>query len=211
MFNTSCAIVERLVSRLHRSAWQVMGMGVNAGVAAGGRCYFRRTIERKRKSCGERVYKSFLGMVRRRADHKYFHNRIVEYMIIYLIAQVCLVIFNLVNVRIDAYRILRHKQITHGINFGFYAVYCALLTLFAQWDAWQIIVFGVSAFCNRQFSFDIPLNRRRGLAWDYVTKANPPAAWLDRQEIRLFGYNGRAPFLVYGAVWVVCLIIKIWV
>jgi hypothetical protein len=132
-------------------------------------------------------------------------------MILYIAYQLALAVFNLTNVQIDAYRILRNKTIAHGINFGTYAVFCALLCWLARWDVWQIILFCVSAFCNRQFTFDIPLNIRRGLKWDYVSLAKPPKAFLDRIEIRLFGYNGRAPLFVYGSVWVICLIIKIWV
>lgn len=132
-------------------------------------------------------------------------------MITYLINHLALSGFNLINSRIDAYRILRNKTIAHGINFGAYAVFCAVLCWLARWDVWQVAIFCVSAFTQRQFTFDIPLNLRRGLPFDYVTKAKPPAAWLDRQEIRLFGYNGRAPLLLYGAVWVVCLIIKMFV
>jgi hypothetical protein len=129
-------------------------------------------------------------------------------MIPYLISQVCLILFNLGNVQIDAYRITRHKKIAHGINFTAYALFVVFLCWVCKWDAWSIVVFCVSVFCARQFSFDIPLNLRRGLKWDYVTKADPPASILDRIEIRLFGRNGRAPFLVYGAVWIACLIIK---
>lgn len=132
-------------------------------------------------------------------------------MILYLVAQLCLVVFNVINVSIDAYRITKHKQIAHGINFGAYMLYCAGLCWVIGWDVWQIIIFAVSAFCNRQFSFDIPLNKRRGLKWDYVSLAKPPKSLLDRIEIRLWGYNGRAPFVFYGVAWVVCLIIKIWV
>jgi hypothetical protein len=132
-------------------------------------------------------------------------------MILYLIAHLCLVVFNLTNVWIDAYRITKNKTIAHGINFGAYAVFAGLLCWWSGWDIGVITLFCVSAFANRQFSFDIPLNLRRGLKWDYVTKANPPKSILDRIEIRLFGYNGRAPFVLYGMVWVVCLIIKIWV
>lgn len=130
-------------------------------------------------------------------------------MITYILNQIALASFNLINSRIDAYRIMRNKTIAHGINFGAYTIFCALLCWLAQWNVGVITLFCVSAFCNRQFSFDIPLNLRRGLKWDYVSTANPPKAWLDRQEIRVFGYNGRAPLFVYGAVWVVCLIIKI--
>jgi hypothetical protein len=130
-------------------------------------------------------------------------------VITYLINHLALAVFNLCNVQIDAYRILKHKRIAHGINFAAYAAFCALLCWLFRYDVWQVVIFCVSAFCNRQFTFDIPLNKRRGLKWDYVTKADPPASILDRIEIRLFGRNGRAPFLVYGVAWVVCLIIKI--
>lgn len=138
-------------------------------------------------------------------------------MIFYLINQAALAGFNLINSRVDAYRIMRHKTIAHGINFGAYAVFAVILYYFtvkpvmtwAHFPYWDIVIFCISAFTNRQFSFDIPLNLRRGLKFDYVTKAKPPAAWLDRQEIRLFGYNGRAALVMYGVVWLVCLIIKI--
>lgn len=132
-------------------------------------------------------------------------------MTTFLINQLMLAGFNLINSRLDAYRIIRNKNVAHGANFGAYAFFAGLLFWLGELNVWQIIIFFISAFCNRQFTFDIPLNLRRGLAWDYVTKANPPQALMDKIEIRLFGYNGRAPFLVYGSVWVACLIIKIWV
>lgn len=130
-------------------------------------------------------------------------------MITYLINQAALAGFNLINSRIDAYRILRNKTIAHGINFAAYAVFCALLCWLARWNVGVITLFCVSAFCNRQFSFDIPLNLRRNLPWDYVSPAKPPKALLDRIEIRIFGYNGQAPFVAYGVIWLACLIIKI--
>lgn len=130
-------------------------------------------------------------------------------MILYLTYQLALAVFNLTNVHIDAYRIMKHKTIAHGINFGAYALFCGVLCWLAPWNAWVITLFLVSAFCNRQFTFDIPLSIRRGLKWDYVSTAKPPKAILDRIEIRIFGYNGRAPVAVYAAVWLACLIIKI--
>lgn len=130
-------------------------------------------------------------------------------MLVYLAAHAALVLFNLANVWIDAYRITRHKQIAHGINFGAYALFVAFLCWVTHWDIGVITLFCVSAFCNRNLSFDIPLNIRRHLPWDYVTKAKPPKSILDRIEIRLFGYNGQAPVFVYAVLWVACLIIKI--
>lgn len=132
-------------------------------------------------------------------------------MIAYLINQLALAFFNLINSRVDAYRILRNKTIAHGINFGAYTLFCALLCWLARWNAGVIALFCVSAFCNRNISFRIPLNKRRGLKWDYVSLAKPPKALLDRIEIRLFGYNGRAPIFVYATVWLACLIIKFFV
>jgi hypothetical protein len=132
-------------------------------------------------------------------------------MITYLLNQAALAGFNLINVRIDAYRIMNNKTIAHGINFAAYALFCALLCWLAQWDAWEIVIFCVSAFCNRNITFDIPLNLRRHLPWDYVSPAKPPKALLDQIEIRIWGYNGRAPLVCYALVWFVCLIIKIWV
>lgn len=134
-------------------------------------------------------------------------------MLIYLAAHAALILFNLLNVWIDAFRIMQHKRIAHGINFGAYALFVAFLCwqchLIDGWKVEAIILFCVSAFCNRQWSFDVPLNIRRRLPWDHVTKAKPPKAILDRIEIRVFGYNGRAPLVMYAGVWVVCLIIKI--
>lgn len=132
----------------------------------------------------------------------------------FFINHIFLAFFNLVNSRIDAYRIMRNKTIAHGINFGAYLVFTAFV---GYWyirnvTGWtvvaEIILLGLSAFCNRQFSFDIPLNLRRGKKWDYVSLAKPPKSLLDRFEINLFGYNGRAPFLMYGVVFIICIIIK---
>lgn len=129
-------------------------------------------------------------------------------MITYLINQLALAVFNLCNVQIDAYRILKNKRIAHGINFVAYAAFCALLCWLARWDVQQVVIFCVSAFCNRNISFDLPLNKRRGLPLFYVTKAKPPKSILDRIEIRIFGYNGKAPVILYAVIWIICLIVK---
>jgi hypothetical protein len=140
-------------------------------------------------------------------------------MITYLINQAALAGFNLINSRIDAYRIMKHKTIAHGINFGAYVQFAIILYYktvkpimsWADFPYVDFAIYLISAFTNRQGTFDIPLNLRRGLPYDHVSTAKPPKAFLDRIEIRVFGYNGRAPLFVYGSVWVICLIIKIWV
>lgn len=129
-------------------------------------------------------------------------------MIPYLIAQLVLIIFNLLNAWHDAERIRLQKRIYHGINFGVYALLFGVLCWAFHWNVGVIALFSVSAFCCRNISFDIPLSLRRGLKWDYVSTAKPPKSILDRIEIRVFGYNGKAPIVVYSAVWILCLIIK---
>jgi hypothetical protein len=133
----------------------------------------------------------------------------------YLLNHIALSLFNLINSRIDAYRVLKDKTIAHGINLSAYLIFCAVVAwLYMRHIPWgwllisEIIVFAVSAFCNRQFTFDIPLNLRRGKKWDYVSLDKPPKAWLDRIEIMLFGYNGRAPLVMYGLVFIICSVIK---
>lgn len=132
-------------------------------------------------------------------------------MIAYLIAQVILILFNVGNACIDAHRIMMGKRIYHGVNFGVYTLLCGVICWLCHWNFGVITLFLVSAFANRQLSFDIPLNLMRRLKWDYVSLAKPPKSITDRIEIRLFGYNGRAPVYLYAAIWVVCLIIKMFV
>lgn len=138
-----------------------------------------------------------------------------------LIGQLFLVLFNIANAYIDAYRILDNKKIAHGINFTAYAIaaliICFLLSipfylLFGWLPYGPGMLFMLSAFFNRQFSFDIPLNLRRGLAWDYQSQDNPPKSATDRIERAMFGTGanvGKKIFKVYLACY--CLIIIVWV
>jgi hypothetical protein len=129
-------------------------------------------------------------------------------MITYLINQAILILFNLINSRIDAYRIMKNKTIAHAINFGLYVVCVGLIIWLFKLELWSAVLFSFSAFFNRQLSFDIPLNLRRGKKWDYVSLDKPPKALLDRIEIRLWGYNGKAPVFCYATAWLLCLAIK---
>lgn len=122
----------------------------------------------------------------------------------FIINQFILVYWNLINSRIDAYRILKHKAIAHGINFGAYALFVALVCWVAKYDVKTIVLFSVSAFFNRQFSFDVPLNLRRGLKWYYQSTATPPKSILDRIERFVFGSHplvGIKVAIVYGILY----------
>lgn len=131
-------------------------------------------------------------------------------MITYIINQVVLAVFNLINSRIDAYRILKHKAIAHGINLAAYAVVAGVLVVLFKMNWPNAILFSFSAFFNRQLSFDIPLNLRRGLKWYYQSAANPPAAWWDRIERALFpDNNGKKIAEFYAIMWSVTIGIKI--
>jgi hypothetical protein len=122
----------------------------------------------------------------------------------FVINQFILAFCNLINSRIDAYRILRNKTIAHGINFGVYAVIVAALIVVFKMNWPNSILFCFSAFFNRQLSFDIPLNLRRHLEWYHQSTANPPAAWWDRVERVLFPDNdGKKIVLFYSIMWCV--------
>lgn len=122
-------------------------------------------------------------------------------MIIELIlGQLFLASFNLSNVVYDAYRIMQNKKIAHAVNFIAYLavsiIICLILRIeFKIYFLWKIpiihgagLVFLISSFFNRQLTFDIPLNIRRGLKWYYQTKATgSKASLLDRLERRIFG------------------------
>lgn len=131
----------------------------------------------------------------------------------FLIGQLFLALFNITNSHIDAHRILDNKTIAHGVNFAAYALAVAIICFLLSIPfGWPIVLFALSAFFNRQFSFDIPLNLRRGLAWDYQSTANPPKAILDRIERFIFGDGanvGRFIFKVYLTCY--CIITTIWV
>lgn len=123
-----------------------------------------------------------------------------------ILPHLILIATNLVNVWIDAYRIERlHKTIRHSINLAAYTiVICACV---ARWPLH--FTFPLSAFFARQVWFDIPLNLRRHLKWDYVSLDKPPKAIMDQIEVRLFGYNGRLPTVLYGVAWIILLTIDL--
>lgn len=138
-----------------------------------------------------------------------------------LVGQLFLALFNVANSYIDAYRILDNKTIAHGLNFGVYlvaTVVIAYLLGIPFYFIWKWLPYGpgmlfmLSAFFNRQFSFDIPLNLRRGLAWDYQSQDDPPKSITDRIERDIFGIGenvGKKIFNVYLACY--CLILTVWV
>lgn len=117
------------------------------------------------------------------------------------------VVFNILNAYIDAYRIFKNKTIAHGINFGCYALVVGVELYFLKLVWWMFIIFCIEAFLNRQNTFDIPLNLRRGLRFDHMSQDKPPKAWWDRQEYKIFGNNGRLIALTYIGLWVVSLTI----
>jgi hypothetical protein len=121
--------------------------------------------------------------------------------------QLILAAHNLLNVWLDAYKIKRAlkknipKSVRHGVNFAAYAITVGMVIWWRHMGVWDAVVFALSALFQRQLTFDIPLNWRRGLAWNYVSLDKPPNALMDKIEIRLFGYNGTAPVVVYGVCW----------
>lgn len=124
----------------------------------------------------------------------------------FYINQLALVFFNLLNSYVDAHRILKNKTIAHGVNFSFYAVFVGLIIFLFDMHMWDSFLFICSAFFNRQLSFDITLNIRRGLSWDYQSIADPPKAIMDRIENIVFaGSSGSEIIVTYFEAWVCVL------
>lgn len=124
----------------------------------------------------------------------------------FYINQLALVFFNLLNSHVDAYRILKNKSIAHGVNFSLYAVFVGLIVWLFDMHGWDGFLFMCSAFFNRQLSFDITLNLRRGLSWDHQSAADPPKAIMDRIENAVFsGSSGSEIVMTYFEAWVLVL------
>jgi hypothetical protein len=122
--------------------------------------------------------------------------------------ELILAFWNIINSRIDAHRILKNKTIAHGINFSAYSIITGLLVWLFKMNLPHSIVFCLSSFFNRQITFDIPLNLRRGLPWDYQSIANPPKALMDRIERFIFrySYNGKEIAEFYSLMWAVTIL-----
>ncbi len=138
-------------------------------------------------------------------------------MVEFLILQAELIFINLFNVYIDAYKILKHKTIAHWLNLCAYLFFAVLFYVlvskpelkFCCFSYLDFLLFLFSAFFNRQIFFDIPLNLKRGLSSFYVSLDKPPKAWLDRQEVKFFGYNGKKITIFYATLFFICFIIKL--
>ena len=117
----------------------------------------------------------------------------------------CQIGFNLVNSRLDAWLIFKSKTIAHWVNLTAFFVVVGvelIMGILSGYTWWFAVLFFITACLNRRVVFGIPLNLRRRIkdktiTWDYISRDNPPKAWMDRQEIKLFGYNGRAIHIMY--------------
>lgn len=129
-----------------------------------------------------------------------------------ILATIILILENITNVFIDAYKIkVLNKTIRHGINFTVYAVVTGFCICLFEMPLWFAVDFAFSAFFCRQITFDVPLNLRRNLDWDYVSLDRPPKALMDRIEVRIFGYNGKAPTICYGIFWAATLTLQFFI
>lgn len=116
---------------------------------------------------------------------------------------------NLLNAHFDWYKIKAHKEVKHGLNLATYLCAVLILAYSLKLDTALFIIFIINSLCFRQFAFDIPLNLRRKLPWNYVTSADPPGSIWDRFEIWVFGRNGTDPFIVYGWLYIVSMALLI--
>lgn len=59
-------------------------------------------------------------------------------------------------------------------------------------------VYAITIFLLVRALFDGTLSLFRGLSFDYVSFR--PKSWVDRQEKKVFGYNGMLPKLIYLSI-----------
>lgn len=126
----------------------------------------------------------------------------------FLIDQLILIFYNYVNAIRDANKIKNNISINHvsnGLDYAFMIFIIIFITDIYNYE--MFILFPISAFFNRQISFDIPLNLKRKLKWDYVSKV--ASSLIDKIEIRIFGYNGKAPTILYGILFSITIIIEL--
>jgi len=131
----------------------------------------------------------------------------------FLIGQFFLVLFNITNAFIDAYRILKNKTIAHAVNFCAYIITVLIICFLLSFRLYEISLFLISAFFNRQLSFDIPLNLRRCLPWYYQSQAEPPAAVFDKIERAIFSkgqFVGKKIVKIYSICYIETFILWAW-
>lgn len=126
-------------------------------------------------------------------------------MIWIVIAQLIRIGANLLNARLDANQILKHKPVAHGRNAIIAVVVWGLTAWMAGTTGWWLIADAAGALCCRQLFFDIPLNLWRGLKWDYVSSALKIPVW-DRIENKLIRPGRRLHGPVYAVIYVLTLV-----
>ncbi len=120
----------------------------------------------------------------------------------FLINHLILAVHNCINVFIDAYKIKTFaklgKNVRHGINLAAYLGTISILVFIHSDSWWYRANFIFSALVQRQLTFDLPLNIRRGLPLFYQSTAERPKAFMDRVERWLFPSNdGKLIATVY--------------
>jgi hypothetical protein len=125
----------------------------------------------------------------------------------FLINQTIFVLINTLNAGNDALKIKAHKPVDHFLNGLAYILSIIVFILIFKMEWYEVILFTISCFCNRQLFFDIPLNLLRKLKWDYVSEK--PESWVDKIEKRMFGNNGRTPNYIYLTSFIVIILLNL--
>lgn len=125
----------------------------------------------------------------------------------FLLNQIIFILLNLLNAGNDAIKIREDKKIDHFLNGLAYILAIATFALIFEMSVVEILLFSITCMCNRQLTFDIPLNLLRKLKWDYVSPA--PESFIDKWEKKLFGNDGRKPNYIYFAVFVVTIFLNL--
>lgn len=127
----------------------------------------------------------------------------------YLVNQAIFILINTLNAGKDAISVRNGKKIDHFVNGLIYFVFIFNFILIFKMGLVEAAIFAIGCFCNRQLSFDIPLNLLRKLKWYYVSP--DPESKIDKAEVFLFGHNGKLPVYLYACIFVVTILINLFV
>jgi hypothetical protein len=118
----------------------------------------------------------------------------------FLINQVIFSLFSFVNACGDYSLIKENKPVNHFKNGLIYLLLIFIWITCFKMKTLDAVAFTICSLCNRQLTFDIPLNLMRDKQWNYVS--SDPSSWFDRLEVRIWGNDGIKPNIVYSLVFI---------
>ena len=124
----------------------------------------------------------------------------------FLINQAIFILINVLMAYKDASKIKEHKTIDHFLNGIAYLLTIIVFAMIFEMHWFEILLFTLSCFCNRQLFFDIPLNLMRKLKWNYISEN--PESFIDKIERKITLIPGIME-VAYSGLWIFTIIMSL--